>query len=197
MFANRKLSPLQLVLLLGALTALDPFSLDIYLPAFANIAHDLNTSINYIELSVTTFFFGMATGQLIYGPLADRFGRRKPLLIGMMIYLISTIGCIFATNIFIFIFCRLMQSLGGCAGMVITRAIARDLYNPKEFAIFFSNISLVMSMGPILAPIIGTLLNHVLGWRAIFWVLALLNIICLLNIWFFLPETNQNTQKKY
>lgn len=188
----KALSQMTLVVLLGSLTALDPLSLDMYLPAFKDISRSFGTSISMVELSVTTFFFGMALGQLFYGPITDRFGRKIPLLVGMFVYFISTIACAFAPSIELFILYRLFQSLGGCAGMVITRAIARDLFDTKQTAIFFSNMAMIMSLGPILAPIVGTGIDHFFGWRAIFYILAAFNFVCFINIWFFLPETNHD-----
>jgi DHA1 family bicyclomycin/chloramphenicol resistance-like MFS transporter len=138
-----------LVLLLGALTALDPLSIDMYLPAFGEIQKNLHTSIANVELSVSTFFVGMAIGQLFYGPLADRFGRRRPLLGGMLLYFAATLGCVFAPGIHTFIAFRLLQALGGCAGMVITRAVVRDLFDKKRVATFLSNLALVMGVAPI------------------------------------------------
>ena len=169
-----------LIILLGTLTALDPLTIDMYLPAFGSIQSDLKTTPALLEVSVTTFFFGMAFGQLIYGPLADKFGRKKPLQVGMVIYFIATIGCAFAPNIETFITLRFFQALGGCAGMTLTRAIIRDLYDTKQVASFLSNMALIMGLAPITAPSIGALINDHLGWRAIFFILAALNIICLI-----------------
>ncbi len=181
-----------LIILLGALTAMDPLSIDMYLPAFLDMQKTFQTSMANIELSVSTFFVGMAVGQLIYGPLADRFGRKKPLVAGMLVYLIATLGCALAPNIRVFIGFRLMQALGGCAGMVITRAIIRDLFDKHRVAVFLSNMALVMGLAPILAPNIGAFINGLCGWKAIFYVLAAMNITVMTCIVLFLPETNLN-----
>lgn len=178
-----------LVFLLGALTAFDPLTIDMYLPAFGDIARDLRTTPANLELSVSTFFVGMALGQLVYGPLADRFGRKRPLLAGMVLYLLATLGCATASSIEMFLVFRFVQALGGCAGMVVSRAVIRDLFQPKEVAIFLSNMALVMGLAPILAPSIGGVLAHTLGWRAIFFTLAAANVICLAAIVRYLPET--------
>lgn len=178
-----------LVLLLGALTALDPLTIDMYLPAFGEIERDFGTTIDKVELSVSTFFVGMAFGQLFYGPLADRFGRRPPLLAGMLLYFVSTLGCAYAPSIEAFIGFRLLQALGGCAGMVISRAIIRDLYDKKQVATFLSNMALVMGLAPILAPSIGSAINAAFGWRAIFLTLAGANLLCMLLVGFLLPVT--------
>jgi DHA1 family bicyclomycin/chloramphenicol resistance-like MFS transporter len=177
------------VILLGALTAFDPLSIDMYLPAFPRIQKDLGTTYAAVELSLSAFFIGMATGQLVYGPLADRFGRKKPLLFGMLIYMCATLGCAFSTNIAMLILFRVLQAFGGCAGMVITRAIVRDLFDRKRSAHFLSSLMLVMGLAPILAPLIGGYINQAVGWRAIFGLLATANLICMLGIFFLLPET--------
>jgi DHA1 family bicyclomycin/chloramphenicol resistance-like MFS transporter len=194
MQTENKMNQKSLILLLGTLTALDPLTIDMYLPAFSNIERDFQTSMANVELSVTTFFIGMALGQLLYGPLADRYGRKKPLLIGMMVYFLATIGCALSPNIEMFIFCRLLQAIGGCAGMVITRAIIRDLFEPKQVAIFLSNMALVMGIAPIIAPSVGSLILQIANWKTIFWVLAGANLLCMFSIFTFLPETNTKRQ---
>ncbi|WP_186644149.1 multidrug effflux MFS transporter [Fluviispira vulneris] len=179
-----------LVILLGVLTAFDPLTIDMYLPAFQAIQKDLHTHISFVELSVSTFFIGMAIGQLIYGPLSDRFGRKKPLLGGMYLYLLASFGCALSENIYLFIICRILQAFGGSASMVISRAVVRDLFDKKHVAIFLSNIALVLGIAPIIAPSIGAFLNSIFGWRSIFYTLAILNLICICIVTFFLPETN-------
>ena len=178
-----------LVLLLGTLTAFDPLTIDMYLPAFGDLSRDLGTSMANVELSVSTFFVGMALGQLLYGPLADRYGRRRPLLAGMALYFVATLGCALSTNIATFIAFRLLQALGGCAGMVISRAVIRDLFDARSAAAFLSNMALVMGLAPILAPSLGALLNAAFGWKAIFFSLAGANLLCMLAIARLLPET--------
>ena len=185
-----------LVVLLGTLTAFDPLTIDMYLPAFGQIEKDFATSIANVELSITTFFIGMAFGQLIYGPLADRFGRRKPLLLGMLVYFFATLGCALSPNIFVFIAFRLLQALGGCAGMVISRAIIRDLFDKKQVATFLSNMALVMGLAPILAPSIGSFISERFGWHAIFFALAGANLICLGAVAWLLPETLRNRKER-
>jgi DHA1 family bicyclomycin/chloramphenicol resistance-like MFS transporter len=177
------------VLLLGALTALDPLTVDMYLPAFGDIRASLHTTTARVELSVSTFFVGMALGQLFYGPLADRFGRRRPLLGGMLLYLVATVGCACAPGIRWFIALRFLQALGGCAGLVIVRAVVRDRFDKQRAAAFLSNMALVMGIAPILAPSIGSLISGVFGWRAIFLTLAVANVTCMASVFAFLPET--------
>lgn len=181
-----------LILLLGSLTALDPLTIDMYLPAFGAISESLSTTHEALTLSVTTFFVGMALGQLIYGPLADRYGRRRPLLAGMSLYLLATFGCALSTNIEMFIGFRLLQALGGCAGMVITRAIIRDVFEGRRVAVFLSNMALVMGIAPITAPSLGAFISGHFGWRAIFFTLAAASILCIVAVSRLLPETLPN-----
>lgn len=180
------------ILLMGALTALDPLSIDMYLPAFGDIQKEFQTSIGNVELSMSSFFIGMALGQLFYGPLSDKYGRKKPLIAGMILYFLATLGCLFAPNIESFIFFRVLQALGGCAGMVITRAIIRDLFDSRRTADFLSSMALVMGIAPIIAPSVGGFINSYFGWRAIFVLLAVFNFVCMLSMLLFLPETHQN-----
>lgn len=184
-----------LVILLGVLTAFDPLTIDMYLPAFLLIEQDLKTNISLVELSVTLFFIGMATGQLVYGPLSDKYGRKKPLIGGMILYFGATIGCALANHIGIFLFFRLLQAFGGCASMVISRAIIRDLFEKKEVAMFLSNLALVMGIAPILAPSIGAFISQFFGWRAIFYFLASANLLCIFISMIYLPETNIKKNK--
>jgi DHA1 family bicyclomycin/chloramphenicol resistance-like MFS transporter len=177
------------VILMGLLTAFDPLSIDMYLSAFPSIQQDFQTSYALVELSLSAFFIGMAFGQLAYGPLADRYGRKRPLILGMGLYMLATLGCGLSTRIEMLIAFRVLQAFGGCAGMVITRAIVRDLFPRERSASFFSSLMLVMGLAPILAPLIGSFVNQAWGWRAIFFTLSGLNFLCMLSIAFLLPET--------
>jgi MFS transporter, DHA1 family, multidrug resistance protein len=123
-----KISKSYIILILGLLTAIGPFSIDMYLPAFPDIARSLDTSVAKVVLSLSSFFIGISAGQLVYGPLLERFGRKKPLYVGMAIYIVSSLGCAAASSIDSLIMFRLLQALGGCAGMVAARAIVRDLF---------------------------------------------------------------------
>jgi DHA1 family bicyclomycin/chloramphenicol resistance-like MFS transporter len=144
-----------------------------------------------VELSVSTFFVGMAIGQLFYGPLADRFGRRRPLLGGMALYFLATIGCACAPGIRSFLVFRFLEALGGCAGLVITRAVVRDVFGKQRAAAFLSSMALVMGVAPVVAPSIGSLVGGLLGWRSLFVVLALANAACGVSVFMLLPETGQ------
>ncbi len=178
-----------ILLILGLLSAVGPFSIDMYLPAFQTIAKDLNTSVDQVQFSLTSFFIGIAFGQLIYGPLLDKFGRKKPLLVGLIIYIAATLFCIVARDIEHLIALRFLQALGSCAGMVASRAMIQDYYEPREAARVFSLLMLVIAISPILAPTAGAfLLNH-LNWHYIFVSLLVIGLIILIATYFYLPES--------
>jgi DHA1 family bicyclomycin/chloramphenicol resistance-like MFS transporter len=181
------------LLLLGALTALGPLSIDMYLPSFPAISHSLGASPGSVQLTLASFFIGLAIGQAIYGPFSDRFGRKPPLYFGLVIYILASIGCVFATHIDQLIALRFLQALGGCAGMVVSRAVVRDRCNVQEMAKAFSTLMLIMGLAPILAPIVGGWVVTTLGWRAIFAFQMLFGLACLINVHFFFKETH-NTQ---
>ena len=143
------------ILVLGMITAIGPFSIDMYLPAFADIAADLHTTVAHATLSLSSFFIGISLGQFIYGPLLDRYGRKKPLLIGLSLYLVASIMCAFAQSADMLIALRLLQALGGCAGMVASRAMVRDIFSVAENAKIFSLLMLVVGVSPIIAPTLG------------------------------------------
>ncbi|MBC7537966.1 MAG: multidrug effflux MFS transporter [Bacteriovorax sp.] len=184
------------IILLGSLTAFDPLSIDMYLPAFPQIGKSFSVGASSVELSLSAFFIGLALGQLIYGPLADIYGRKKPLILGMLIYFFASIGCSMSTNIEMFITFRVLQALGGCSGMVITRAIVSDLFDKKRSAHIYSMLMLVMGVAPILAPLFGGYLTKFFEWRAIFLVLGLLSLTSIACTIFFLPETHKPTLAK-
>jgi len=184
------------IILLGSLTAFDPLSIDMYLPAFPQIGKSFATGASSIELSLSAFFAGLAMGQLIYGPLADIYGRKKPLIIGMLIYFFASIGCSLSTNIKMFIAFRVLQALGGCSGMVITRAIVSDLFDKKRAAHIYSMLMLVMGVAPILAPLLGGYLTKFFGWKSIFDTLGLLSLLSIIFTYFYLPETHKPTLTK-
>ena len=153
------------ILILGLLSAIGPFSIDMYLPGFPDIAADLNTTVAHVSLSLSSFFIGISFGQLIYGPLIDRFGRKKPLYVGLFIYLIASAGCAFASSADALIVLRLVQALGGCAGMVTSRALVRDIFPVSENAKIFSLLMLVVGVSPIIAPTLGGYVTAAFGWR--------------------------------
>jgi MFS transporter, DHA1 family, multidrug resistance protein len=178
------------LLILGALTAIGPLSIDMYLPAFAAIEHGLAAPAGSVELTLAGFFIGMACGQLIWGPLSDRFGRKPPLYAGLILFALASLACAMTDDIGMFTFWRVLQALGGSAGMVIARAVVRDRCGARESARAFSSLILVMGLAPILAPIIGGWIVTALDWRAIFLVLLAFALACLAAIRFGLPESH-------
>lgn len=179
----------RLVLILGALTAFSSMSIDMYLPAFPQIARDLGVSLGTVQLSISAFLFGSAAGQLFYGPLADRWGRRTPLLAGLTLYVAASFGCATVHTGEGLLFWRVVMAVGGGAGMVISRAVVRDLYDTAEAARMFSLLMLVMGAAPILAPMAGGQLLLVTGWRGIFHFLGIFGILSLAAATAFLPES--------
>jgi MFS transporter, DHA1 family, multidrug resistance protein len=179
----------RLVLILGALTAFSSMSIDMYLPAFPQMARDLAVPLGTVQLSISAFLFGSAAGQLFYGPLADRWGRRIPLLFGLGLYVASTIGCACVQSGTGLLIWRVVMAVGGGAGMVISRAVVRDLYDTAEAARMFSLLMLVMGAAPILAPIAGGQLLLLTGWRGIFVFLGVFGLISLCAAALWLPES--------
>ncbi|WP_097458991.1 Bcr/CflA family multidrug efflux MFS transporter [Mangrovitalea sediminis] len=178
-----------LILLLGALTAFAPMSIDMYLPSFPQLGQSLQASPGAVQFSLAIFFIGLSVGQAIYGPLSDHYGRRPLLLIGISIYILASIGCSLATDIETLIAMRLMQALGGCAGVVLARAVVRDLFDYRTVARVFSALMLVMGLAPILAPLLGGWVLTHYGWRAIFIILTLFGFACLVGVIFGLKES--------
>ena len=182
---------LRLTLTLGALSAIAPMSIDMYLPSLPSLERALSTDAASVQLTLAVFFLGLAVGQVLYGPLADRFGRKGPLYAGISLYTLTSAGCALAPNVQSLILLRLAEALGGCAGAVIARAVVRDLFDAQEAARMFSLILLVMGVAPIVAPLAGGALLVWLGWRSIFWILALFGLLVLLGVLLWLPETRQ------
>jgi DHA1 family bicyclomycin/chloramphenicol resistance-like MFS transporter len=178
------------LLILGALTAIGPLAIDMYLPAFAAIEHSLSAPAGSAELTLAGFFIGMASGQLVWGPLSDRFGRKPPLYAGLAMFALASLGCALTNDIAALTVWRLLQALGGSVGMVIARAIVRDRCSARESARAFSTLILVMGLAPILAPIIGGWVVTTLDWRAIFLLLFAFALACLLAIRLGLPESH-------
>jgi DHA1 family bicyclomycin/chloramphenicol resistance-like MFS transporter len=179
-----------LIVILGAMAGLGPLAIDTYLPAFPTIAQHFGTSVGSVEITLSTYFIGIALGQLVYGPLTDRYGRKPPLYFGLTLFVAASLGCTFAPNVAGLAGLRLLQALGGCAEMVVARAMVRDYFAPRESARVFSFLVLVMGVAPILAPLIGGALVVNFGWESIFYVLGSVGIICLFNVTFFLKESH-------
>ncbi|MDQ1090213.1 MULTISPECIES: multidrug effflux MFS transporter [unclassified Siphonobacter] len=178
-----------LIITLGLLTAVAPFSIDTYLPAFTVISRDLQTDISYVAYSLTSFFIGISLGQALCGPLLDRFGRKKPLLIGLSLYVLAAIACASVQSVNWLIAIRFLLALGGCVGMVASRAVVRDLFTPQEMAGVLSTLMLIMGVSPIIAPTIGGYISEVAGWRYIFGFLALVGVTLIMLVLRYLPES--------
>lgn len=176
-----------IILILGLLSALGPFSIDLYLPGFPEIARDLNSTTGRVALSLSSYFVGVSLGQMIYGPLLDRFGRRTPLLVGLFIYLFASVYMVYVTSVDSLILARFIQALGGCAGMVAARALVRDLFPVTETAKIFSLLMLVIAVSPIVAPTLGGFATAHWGWHSIFIILAVLVALNILLVYFWLP----------
>lgn len=177
-----------LILILGSLEALTPFSIDMYLPAFTQIANDLQTTTAKVSFSISTYFIGFALGQIIYGPLLDYFGRKKPLYAGLIIYILSTVGIMYTQSIEVFLVLRFIQAMGGCVASVGAMSMVRDFFPVEDSAKVFSLLMLVLSVSPLLAPTVGGFVVTAWGWRVIFATLAGLGIMNLALVYFVLPE---------
>jgi DHA1 family bicyclomycin/chloramphenicol resistance-like MFS transporter len=180
----------SLILILGSLTALSPFSIDMYLPGFPAIAEDLATSAAKVSLSLSGFFIGISLGQLLYGPLLDRFGRKKPLYIGLSIYILASIGCTFSHSISSLIVLRFIQALGSCAATVVAVTLVRDLFPVEENAKIFALLILVLGTSPMIAPTAGGYIISSFGWHAVFIVLTIICILIFICCIFWLPAGN-------
>lgn len=180
---------LRTLLILGALSAFGPLAIDFYLPAFPAMAHAFATDEKHVQTTLAAYFLGLSLGQLAYGPVADRFGRRIPLLFGVGLFTIASLACAYAPNLDSLIVARFVQALGGCAGMVLSRAIVSDKCDAVASAKVFSQLMLVMGLAPILAPMLGGVLVNVSGWQSIFLALSLFSAACLVAVGLGLPES--------
>ena len=187
----KQLNNNRLIFILGLLTAIGPLSIDMYLPGFSVIADDLNTSIEMVGYSLSSFFVGICVGQLLSGPLLDRFGRKKPLSAGLIIYILASIGCGISDSVEMLIGFRFLQALGGCVGMVAPSAVVRDSFPVEQSARVFSMLILILGVSPILAPTLGGFIVSTWGWKLIFFVLAAITLLILITVIVALPETKQ------
>ncbi|MER5205283.1 Bcr/CflA family multidrug efflux MFS transporter [Streptomyces sp. NPDC002825] len=180
---------LLVTLVLGGLTALPPLSMDMYLPALPEVTGALRAPAATVQLTLTACLAGMALGQLVVGPMSDKWGRRRPLLIGMAVYVLATAVCALAPTAELLIGFRLLQGLAGAAGIVIARAVVRDLYDGVEMARFFSTLMLISGVAPIIAPLIGGQILRLTDWRGVFHVLTAIGVALTVVVWRFLHET--------
>lgn len=179
-----------IIWILGLLTAFGPMSIDMYLPSLPKIGSELLATPGDVQLTLSAFFVGSAIGQLFYGPLSDRFGRRPMLLGGIVLYIATSALCAVSTSIEALIVFRFLHALGSGAGMVIARAVVRDLFDTAGAARALSLMMLVMGIAPMFAPLVGGQILAVFGWRAIFWLLTVFGVVCLLAVLFRLPESH-------
>ena len=173
-------SKLFLVLLLGVLSAFGPFVVDLYLPSLPQLASFFETNASMTQLTLTTAMIGLALGQLLLGPLSDKFGRKKPLIISLVIYIISTVLIVFSPNIETMIVLRVIQGLSSAGSVVISRAVATDLYRGREMTRFFGLLMTINGLAPIISPILGSLLLEYISWKGVFVFLALIGVIVLI-----------------
>jgi DHA1 family bicyclomycin/chloramphenicol resistance-like MFS transporter len=177
------------VLILGLLTAIGPFSIDMYLPGFEDIAASLGTTAAKVALSLSSFFVGVSLGQLLYGPLLDRYGRKKPLYAGLVLYMVATFFCMEAKEINTLIVLRFIQAVGACAAQVAAMAMVRDLFGPRDSAKVLSLLLLVLGASPMIAPTAGGYIVSAWSWRIVFLVLLIMAALITALTIFFLPES--------
>ncbi|MGO8862908.1 MAG: multidrug effflux MFS transporter [Acidimicrobiales bacterium] len=179
----------RLVALVGSLSIFGPLCLDIYVPALPSISRNLHASASAVQVTFTSCIIGMAVGQLVLGPVSDRVGRRLPLLAGLAAFVLSSVACAFAPNVYFLVVFRMVQGLGGAAGMGMSRSIARDLHSGVALVKFFSALTLATGLGPLIAPQIGSVILTFTSWRGIFVALAILGGVLLWSAWLRVPET--------
>jgi len=180
-----------MALVLGLLSAIGPFAIDMYLPALPAIGADLRADIGAVQMSLTVFFLALGVGQLLYGPVSDMLGRKPPLYFGLALFVVASVGCAMATSVDTLIMLRFIQGLGAAAGMAIPRAVVRDLHTGTDAARLMSLLMLVFSVSPILAPLAGSGVIALSGWRGVFWVVAVAGLVGLVTTGFSLRETRE------
>ena len=176
-----------IILILGSLATVSPFSIDMYLPGFPRIAKDLGTAIDQVQLSLTSYLIGICIGQVLYGPLLDRFGRKKPLYAGLVLYVLASFGCALTSSVDALIVMRFFQAMGGCVGLVASQALVSDLFPSEKRAEVFSLITLVIAVSPMIAPTVGGYVTASIAWQWIFIILAGIVSLIIAAIYFFLP----------
>ncbi|SHF24300.1 MFS transporter, DHA1 family, bicyclomycin/chloramphenicol resistance protein [Kaistia soli DSM 19436] len=191
-----KSSLLRFAVVLGLLSAIGPFAIDMYLPALPSIGADLGVGTSAVQASLMAFFVALGVGQLVYGPVSDMLGRKAPLYFGLCLFIVGSIGCALAPSIGVLIAFRFVQGLGACAGTVVPRAVVRDLHTGPEAAKLMSMLMLVFSISPILAPLAGSGVIALGTWRAVFWFVTIAAVLGLVLLWLALPETRPEAERR-
>ncbi|XTZ37834.1 multidrug effflux MFS transporter [Salmonella enterica] len=176
-------------LVLGMLTAIGPICTDLYLPALPDITQQLGTSTTLTQLSLTASLIGLGLGQLFFGPLSDRIGRERPLLLSLLLFIVSSVVCATTRDIYWLIFWRFIQGVAGAGGSVLSRAIARDKYHGTLLTQFFALLMTVNGIAPVVSPVLGGYITATLHWRALFWVMAVIGVLLFLSAILILKET--------
>jgi DHA1 family bicyclomycin/chloramphenicol resistance-like MFS transporter len=186
----------RLALILGALTAMGPLAIDMYLPALPAIAREFHTDVAAVQVSLAAYFAGIALGQAFYGPLSDAIGRKPVLYLGLVVFIASSVGCAWAESVQSLIVFRFLQALGGCAPLVVPRAVVRDYFDQVGSIRMLSVLMLVMGLAPILAPLVGGQLLINFGWRSVFWLLTFYAVVWLVLVATFLPESLPEARRR-
>ena len=186
---------LKMALILGLLSAIGPFAIDMYLPALPDIGSSLGAEVGAVQFSLTAFFLSLGVGQLLYGPVSDMVGRKPPLYFGLGLFTLASIGCALATDIQTLVALRFLQGLGAAAGMAVPRAVVRDLHTGHAAARMMSLLMLVFSVSPILAPLAGSGVIALTGWRGVFWAVALASVAGLALVYGTLQETRTEAER--
>ena len=181
-------SKLFITCILGALNIISPFSIDMYLPAFPHVAADMHVNMTTVSLTLSSYFIALGFGQIFYGPLLDRYGRKRPLYVGLVLYILGSFGCAFAPGIYALIALRFIQGIGGCAARVGAVAMVRDFFPVEESAKVFSLMFLFIAVSPMLAPSVGGFMMLWMSWRVVFLVLGLIVAAIFALVYFLLPE---------
>lgn len=189
-------STLYVLIVVGTISAFGPFVTDFYLPALPMLAEYFRTTASLVQLSLTFSMVGLAAGQLVIGPLSDRYGRKKPLIASLVLFCASTAGCLYAPDIHGFILFRLLQGLSGAGGVVVSKSIATDLYKGKELTRFFSMLGCVQGLAPICAPVLGGILLEATDWKGIFWILICIGLSLIVSLTFFKESLNGDQRRQ-
>ncbi len=193
---NLKRKQLVVVLILALLSALEPFSIDLYLPGFLKIATYYQTDMKAVQFSISTFLAGFAVGQIFWGTLSDHYGRKWPTMLSLILFIIATIACIYAQTIEQFWVARFFQAFAGCAGVVIARAVVNEYFDKANTMQIFSLLAIIAGVAPIIGPVAGNFLVSNFNWQSTFVTLLIVGIVCLLAVFFFLPETKSKSAPK-